>query len=122
MANFKAKARKYVKKQVRRAGKAIKKRYVAKGGNLKVGQIAKDVMMLKRLVNAEKKRTTLGSTSFEAAHFTGQVNGNSSGHRIVDISPSAINQGNGYNERNGNSIKLHSLVIKGQFIQMTNTT
>lgn len=103
------------------AGRALKKRYTRKG-NLNVSQIAKDVMMLKSVINSEKKRTTLGAGSFESAHFCGQVNGSSSGHQILDISPSSIAQGTDYNQRTGNSIKLHSLVIKGQFIQMTNTS
>ena len=117
MANFKAKAKKYVKKQVKRAGGALKKRYVKRGGNLNVAQIAKDVMTLKKVINSEVKRTGDGVRFHQ--DFVGQMNGTSSGHHIVDISPSFIAQGNNYNERSGNSIKLKSLMLQGQLVQQS---
>lgn len=121
MPNFKSKVRKYAKKQVRRAGVALKKRYVSKKGGLKYQQIARDVMRLKSLVNAEKKRTDLESSAYYFSGAVGQVQGTNAGHRILDISPSSIVQGNDYNQRNGNSIRLHSCVIKGQLRQQTST-
>lgn len=119
----KSSVQKYVKKQGKRLVKAAKKRYTKRGAplGLNMKQIAADVMTLKKLVNAEKKRTTLDSNSYEFRGSVGQLNTAVSGHHIQDISPSAIVVGNGYNQRNGNSIKLHSLVIKGQLIQQANT-
>lgn len=118
MPNFKSKVRKYAKKQVRRAGVALKKRYVSKKGGLKYQQIARDVMRLKSLVNAELKRTTDGGRVHQER--VGQINGLSSGHYINDISPSFITQGNNYDQRNGNSIKLKSMIIQGQLHQLPN--
>lgn len=116
MTNLKTKVRKYAKKQIRRAGVALKKRYVAKKGGLNVAQIAKDVMTLKKVINSELKRTDVLVNGFHQ-ESVGQLNGLSSGHHIQDISPSYIVQGNDYNQRSGNSIKLKSCMISGQFIQ-----
>lgn len=120
---FKQNAKKYVRKQVRRAGVALKKRYVAKKGGLKIGQIAKDVMTLKRLVNAEKKRT--GWLAF-SGQTLGQVKGDLTGHTLHMLSPTnpggtnpIIDQGVAFNQRSGVSVKVVSGIIKGQFIQQS---
>lgn len=98
------------------AGRALKKRYMPKG-HLNVSQIAKDVMMLKSVVNAEVKRT--GDLYQQSA--VGQINGTGSGHYIYDLSPSGIALGTAYNQRTGNSIKMKSLFINLQFIQQSAT-
>lgn len=106
---FKDKAMKYVKKQGKRALVAAKKRYVKKGG-LNISQITKDVQMLKRLVNVEKRRvetTLLTQTSFS---------GGSADFFAAQITP-IISQGIAQGGRIGNKLKLISacldLQIKG---------
>jgi len=109
--------KKYAKKQFKRAVKAGKKRYISKGGP-NVKNIYKDVMMLKNLVNVEKKRkdvtlttpSSLGATA--GAGVTGAFN--------ADITP-AISQGNDNSTRNGNSLKLVSMCVDIQFGQSVNT-
>lgn len=113
---FRKKALRYVKKQARRAGKYLKKRYVSKG-SLNLTALKKDVMKLKTLVNAEKKSTDDQDLNYRvASQNIAQLNVNNTGAYIGEISPFLISQGTNYNQRTGNSIKLHALVIKGQII------
>jgi len=104
------------KRVARRVGrkvvKAAKKRYM-KRGSLNVSRIAKDVKMLKHLVNVEKKRFDITLTtpapvslSFNAAQ----------GAYAAIISPAPI-EGTGNGERVGNSIKLVSAMINLRFSQ-----
>jgi len=82
----------------RAAGRAIKKRYVSRGGGLKMSRIAKDVMMLKTMVNAEKEiyaqnisATTIGA-SLGQTYFQPITN---------------IAEGTLHGQRDGESVKLH---------------
>lgn len=112
-----AAVKKYVKKQAKRAGKYLKKRYTTKKGSLNVKQIVKDVQMLKNVINAEVKRT--GDQYHQSS--VGQINGTGSGHYVYDISPTMLTLGTAYNQRTGNSIKLKSGYINLQFIQQSAT-
>lgn len=97
--------RKYAKRVVRKVGGAIKRRYFKGKGysKPKISQMVKDVAYLKSLVNTEKK----SFTQFSANQVVGQVNGNSSGHYLLDLTPN-ITQGTGYQQRVGNSVKWTS--------------
>lgn len=106
--------KKIFKKTARAIIKKGKKRYIKKSGGLKLGKIYKDVMSLKKMVNAEKKHIT---TDIENA-AVGQVNVNVSGHYLVDVSPKPI-QGVAYNERTGQSIKQVSSYYVYQFTRQT---
>lgn len=114
LATKRAPKKPVLRRLVATAGRAIKKRYVGRKG-LKVGRIAKDVMMLKRLVNVEKKRaiSTYSGT-------VGQVNGAGGGAAIFDITP-ALTQGDTAGSRNGNVVKVVSMYMQGQFIQQSAT-
>lgn len=109
---------KYVRNAIKRAGKAIKKRYTAKAGGRKstggyrVGKMAKDILYLKSVLNPEKKRYEDLVTN----QPIGQVNGNFDGLYLRDVTPTP-NVGGGYSERNGASIKLHSSIYHFQFSQ-----
>lgn len=117
MAKFYKRAKKAVKAVGRKVVKGLKKRYVTKTGKgLRVNQIVSDVAMLKRLINAEKKRLTVGVNNT----FVGQVNGNSSGMYIYDITPTP-SQGVTAETRNGASIKWTSGYLQLQFIHMSAT-
>lgn len=101
---------------IKKAGKAIKKRY-GTFRNPKIGQIVKDVSMLKGMLNAEKKRFEVSITN----GGVGQVNGTASGHYLYDMTP-VIGQGVGFNQRTGNSIKITSLFMDFQFISQVNAS
>lgn len=80
-------------------------------------KLVKDVAVLKSMINAEKKRFEV---NLNTPNAIGQVNGNSSGHWLLDFTPN-ISQGVGYNQKNGNSFKWHSSFLDFQFTQQANT-
>lgn len=93
-----------IRKVYNKVVKAAKKRYVTKTGKgLRMNQLLKDVDYLKGLINTEKKSYTQSSSGAGL----GQVNGNSSGHNLFDLTP-VISQGTGYQQRVGNSVKWTS--------------
>nr|WAE42348.1 MAG: capsid protein [Cressdnaviricota sp.] len=108
----------YAKKTYNKAKKVVKKRYFSGKGysKPKMVQMAKDVSMLKGLVNAEKKRYIINSTT---PLLVAQLNGNSSGNAILDVTPIPT-EGVTYSTRNGASIKLHSALFRFQIYQQVN--
>lgn len=115
MPGIRNRAKNYVKKQAKRAVGYAKKRYVKKGGpNMK--NIYKDVMMLKSLVNIEKKKidVTLAATTFGQTSGAGVTGGISR-----DFTP-VIAQGITGLTRNGNSVKLVSGCLDLYFNQSVN--
>jgi hypothetical protein len=106
------------------AGKAVKyakKRYMRKGAGyntgLRLNKLISDVKMIKGALNTEKKSIT--TVELQNTNI-GQCNGDlNTGQAVVDITP-LINQGTAYNERTGNSVKLVSMAVKGQFKQQVN--
>lgn len=115
---------KYYKKSVKKSGtkKLSRKFYKSTGlinpikkGKLSSSRLFKDVQMLKNMINAEKKQITLNTVSTTV----GQVNGaNSQAFYLLDVTP-VISQGITGTTRNGNSVKIHSMVLKGQLIQQS---
>lgn len=93
------------KKQLRNVGRNV---YKATGlvnpykkGKISSARIIKDIAMLKGIINSEKFRIE----SQPADGVTvGQVNANNSGHYVADWTP-VPSQGDGYNNRQGNSIR-----------------
>ena len=92
-----------VKKYGRMAYKATGLVNPVKKGRVSLSRVIKDVGILKSMVNSEKFRLETKVDGLGVA----QVNVNASGHYIVDVTP-VPPQGDGYNNRQGNSIKLHS--------------
>lgn len=88
-------------------GNFAKARYTKKNARGKrrpnYAKIASDVNILKSMVNAEKKRKIVSNTQ----QALGQVNGNSSGHYLLDLTP-VLNQGTGTANRIGASVKWHA--------------
>lgn len=115
MAKWFRRVKKLVRSGARAAGRALKKRYVSRGG-LRVGRIAKDVQFLKSIINAEKKRVVFSTTT----SLVGQVSGNSTGAYSVDMTPIPA-EGVTLSTRNGSSIKLSSTWFRFQFYGMANT-
>jgi len=113
--------RKGLKKGARRFAKKVgvmaKKRYVKKGGP-NVRNIYKDVMMLKGLVNAEKKRLDVAITT--PASFGATAGAGVTGLFAQNITP-LIAQGVTGSTRNGLSVKLVSGCLDLQFAQSVNT-
>lgn len=108
-----SKVKKYARKQVIRGAKFLNKRYPR---NLKgVANLARDVHMLKQIINAEKKQFTLNFNN----QIIGQINDNSSGGQIYDITP-IPSQGTSGTTRVGNSLKLNGTYIRAQFNQQAN--
>ena len=114
---------KAMKKARKSIGRALGRRYVKKNtgrarmSNLNYNQISKDVMMLKNIVNAEKKSYGLAFTN----QNVGQVNANNTGALCYDITP-LIPQGQASDQRNGISVKLHSCLYQFQFTQLASLT
>jgi len=108
--------RKALKKAYTGAKKAVKKRYGLnkKSKTLKYGQMAKDMMMLKQMVNAEKQIFNFKPSEFSV----GQVNYNTTGAYLMDITP-LIPQGD---SRKGLSVKLSSALYQFQITQQVNGT
>lgn len=66
-------------------------------------KLMQDVARLKGIINSEKFRIETSASGIQI----GQVNGNTSGHYIADFTP-LPNQGDGYNNRQGQSIRWKS--------------
>lgn len=102
---------KYVKRAARGAKKMLKKRYGLnkRSSGPKFVRMAQDVMMLKKMINAEKKSY---QQSFPFATVA-QANLNATGALIYDITP-LLTQGSGADARTGNSVKLTSALYQFQ--------
>lgn len=81
-----------------------------------IARIGAEVAVLRGMMNAEKKRLTVGVNNT----LVGQVNGNSSGMYTYDITPYP-SQGVTAETRNGASIKWTSAYLQMQFIHMSAT-
>lgn len=112
--SFRKKVGRVVRKVARAGVRYAKRRYVNRKGGLRLGKIAKDVAMVKRLINVEKKRRGDSWTG-----VVGQVNGTGGGAVMIDITCN-VAQGLTASTRTGNSIKMTGLYLQGQFIQQSN--
>lgn len=113
----------YVKKAAKKVGKAICTYTGSRYGRTRseiatkgVTQLAKDVMMIKKLINVEKK---IHELSF--SQYVGQCNINLTGVGIQEITPNPA-QGQTFTTRNGRSIKLTGATLNMQFIEMSSQT
>ncbi len=107
-----------VSKLYKKAKSAAKKRYVTKTGKgLRMSQVLKDVALLKSMVNSEKKNLQYKSVA-NSPPAVGQVNGNASGHFVMDITP-VPNEGSASYQRNGGSIKWNSSYLEFMFNKNT---
>lgn len=106
---------KKVKRVFKKARGKVIKRYFNKGYVPKLGQMYKDVKLVKGMLNAEKKSLTTTRTLDKV----GQVNINATGALFLDITP-IIGQGSGANQRTGDSIKICSAFLKFNFIELGN--
>lgn len=114
---------KMYRKAVKRSGtKKISRKFYkvtglanpVKRGRVSSTRLFKDVAMLKKMINAEKKQAPNLTISTQV----GQVNGVGYGNYCQDITP-IISQGVTGTTRNGVSVKLHSMCVKGQILQQS---
>ena len=107
--------RKFAKRQFRRGRRALRRRYVNKRGNLRVGRISRDVARLKMLVNVEKKDHS-GSESAINFALSDSLQTLGRGDALYKLSGPV--QGTTATTRVGNSIRISSinmaLRIQGQ--------
>ncbi len=117
MVTYKS-ARNYGRRTGKKVFKVAKKRYYnKKRKTVNYGKMAKDVQVLKSIINSEKKQLTIAPITTNI----GQVNGNSEGAYTVDITPAPV-QGLQDSQRIGDSLKITTAVFDFQFIHMSSTT
>lgn len=107
---------KFAKKALRSGKRFVKKRYgIGKKRTLNASALARDVAKMAMMINAEKKIYSAVITTGPV----GQVNGNSTGAIIYDITP-YIAKGSAVNQITGNGYKMHSALYSFQFNQQAN--
>lgn len=113
-----------IKKFIRKSAKKVFKKVKTVTGNRYgrgfnqiinkgVPQMAKDIVMLKNMLNVEKKQVE--STY---SNYVGQVNANTTGALVLDITPTP-SEGLTYTTRNGRSIKLTGATLHMSLIEMS---
>ena len=103
--------KKYYKKQKKRFIGAVKKRY-APSGKLDIARVVKDVAYVKSVLNVERKFVDLS--------FNSSVPPLGSNWNLYELLQ--IPQGNGVSNRNGNSVRLKSIQMRGSIkINAANT-
>lgn len=115
--------KRYVRRVVRKGGRMLKKRYFKGKGYRRpnIVRIAKDVNTLRSLINSEKKRLEVSSSSDSVgSSAVGAFRGNTSGHNIFGITPTPA-KGTQNNQRVGNSIRWCSSHLHFRFAQQDNT-
>lgn len=120
-----AKFRQFVKRAGRKAWKAVKKitgdRYGRGWKQIStkgIPQMVKDINYLKSAINSEKLRYVIAPGTSPTG--IGQINGNAGGHIALDITPTPT-QGDGYSNRTGSSVKLHSSNFRFFFTEQSST-
>lgn len=105
------------KKYARKLYKATGLVNPIKKGRVSTTRLIKDVAMLKGIINSEKFRVESQPAD---GVVVGQISGNASGHYIADWTP-VPTQGDGYNNRQGNSIRWKSSHYSFFFQRQTNS-
>ena len=95
--------------------KGVKGRYIRPGFTKGMGNLIKDVEMIKSRLNVEKKHKELDVNTFAI----GQVSADADGSSVQDITP-VISRGTDYDERVGNSLKLTGMTFPVSFTQQNN--
>lgn len=101
--------RRGARKVARVVGRTLKKRYMSRGGGLKVSRIAKDVAILKTMVNAEKE--------MYLQNITGDCSPTSP---YGPVAITNVAEGTAAGQRNGESIKLHGYQWDIRALSQTN--
>lgn len=97
------------------SARTVRNRYIDRDkGGLRYKKLAKDVMFLKSMINAEKNWIEI----IENDSTLGQVNAAACGLFVKDITP-LLSTGDTQGTRTGNSIKLHSSFIRAQIRQQS---
>lgn len=108
--------KKYARKAVKKGVRYAKKRYTTRsGGGVKVAQVARDVMFLKRQLNTEHKHIDFKFGSGQT--ITGQTP--TANTPIVIPLPLPL-KGTGYNDRIGNQLRIVHITSKLKFLFKNN--
>lgn len=99
------------KKLAQGAARTLRRRYLTEKKTVNVDKLALDVMLLKGLINVEKKKFIYTPS---ASALCGQSQGNNPGYFAEEITP-VLPQGVGDQQRIGNSVKLFSAFYKLNF-------
>lgn len=112
---------KIAKKVSRAARRVARKRYIRKGAGygsgVRLNKVVKDLALLKRSLNTEKKYIDTGGI---ASTSVGQQFVNTFGNVVNDITP-VPTQGTGYGNRIGKSIKVVAMALQYQLEQQSAT-
>lgn len=126
MRKFFRRAKRVVKRAYNsKAGKALRKVTRQRYGTWSrpnVSAIARDVSMLKNVINSEKKRFNIatGVNAIQIGQYAWNGSVNSNAYFQLDITPTP-SEGLTYSTRNGASIKLASSFMQLQFYQQSAT-
>lgn len=112
-----AKTKKSIRRVARKTYRKVVKPYVnkKKGYNNRM-KLYKEINMIKKMVNAEKKQVDLSINGQGTAQLINGIDG-----IVVRTIIPTISQGDGYDNRNGRSIKLSGAYLRGKFVAQTNT-
>lgn len=114
MPLFNKKNKKALRKFGRNVYKATGLTNPIKKGKISTARLIKDVALIKSKLNAEKKQVSTNNVSQVVA----QCFGTGYGHWISDVTP-ALSQNVTGTGRIGNSIRVSSMVFRGQLIQQS---
>jgi hypothetical protein len=108
--------KKYARKAVRKGVRYAKKRYTTRtGGGVRVAQVARDVMFLKRQLNTEHKHLDFKFGSGQT--ITGQT---PSASTPIVIPLPLPTKGTGYSDRIGNQLRIVHITSKLKFLFKNN--
>ncbi|WP_445780454.1 hypothetical protein [Shewanella sp.] len=110
--------KKYVKKSAKKAVVFAKKRYSTRTGGVRVAQLAKDVMKIKRSLNVEHKHFDYVFGALNGAQTTSQSPTNNDPITLALTLPV---RGTAYNNRVGNQIKITHITSKIEFLFENNS-
>ncbi|WP_445772266.1 hypothetical protein [Rheinheimera sp.] len=108
--------RKFLKKSAKKAVRFAKKRYSTRTGGVRVAQLARDVMKIKRSLNVEHKHIDFKFGSGQAISAQTPTN-----NAPIVLALPVPARGTAYNNRIGNQIRVVHITTKIQF-QFANNT
>lgn len=108
--------RKFLKKSAKKAVRFAKKRYSTRTGGVRVAQLARDVMKIKRSLNVEHKHIDFKFGSGQATSAQAPTN-----NAPIVLALPVPARGTAYNNRIGNQIRVVHITTKIQF-QFANNT
>lgn len=119
-----AKLKRTIRRNIRRGARNVRRRYYRKKTGLNIAQIARDVSMVKGMLNSEKKNKNYAPAS---TYTVGQIFSDGtttgSGHTLLDLTNTNHVPSVGVNQeqRTGASIRVCSHILRMQFWHQSGT-